>query len=407
MIKLNLYDRLSFDAAHMSKKAGGYLAAAPRVSRTGIQLYLGKEIGGELADKDVVRVYRPESEVFHKDAMASLAHRPLTNDHPKVEVTSENWSEYAVGQSDGDVLRDQEYVRVPMLFMDSSAVKAIEAGKRQLSVGYSCDIEVASGTTPTGEAYDAIQRNIRANHIALVKAARGGARLSVGDELPFGVEDAEPEPPPTRRDQMNLRTMTVDGITCEMTDTTIQVVQRALDNAANQVKALEATHKSVSDSLNKQVTDMTAQVTTLSKDKDTLTAENATLKSQLDSAKLTPQQLDQLVADRTICMGKAAAILGDKLVVDGKTDGEIRRQVVDHALKDVAKGWTDEQVATSFATLTASVKAVDTNRAVDVARAAFTGGSQPVLGDRAAAEKSYSDYNNRMQNAWKTPQGTA
>ncbi|MCX7015414.1 MAG: alpha/beta hydrolase fold domain-containing protein, partial [Candidatus Sumerlaeota bacterium] len=51
--------------------------------------------------------------------------------------------------------------------------KAIEAGKTALSCGYTCDLEHTPGNW-MGIKYDAIQRNIRYNHMAVVKAGRAG-----------------------------------------------------------------------------------------------------------------------------------------------------------------------------------------------------------------------------------------
>ena len=158
----------------------GYLAASPRVARTGIQIYAGRELGRP--DLAQVRVYRPESEVFSKDSLGSFAFRPITNDHPSEPVTSANWRRHSVGVSDGTVARDGEFVRVPMLVMDQGAIDAWRGGKAQLSVGYSADIKWADGQTPDGQQYDAIQTKIRANHIAIVGAARGGPKLRIGDD---------------------------------------------------------------------------------------------------------------------------------------------------------------------------------------------------------------------------------
>lgn len=400
MIKASLFDRLSFDVANMKETKDGYLAAAPRVARTGIQLYRGSEIGGELADKDVVRVYRPEEEVFHVDAMQSLSHRPLTNDHPKEEVTAENWKEISVGHTGGDVMRDKEFARVPMLFMDKKAVKDIRGGKKQLSVGYSCDIEVIEGTAPDGQTYDAIQRNIRANHIALVKAARGGARLSVGDEMAI-VEETEVNKGEEK--VMSLRTLTIDGISVEMTDTAVQVVQKALADANGKIDQLSKDAKLIKDTADKQVADLTTQVTTLSKDKDNLTAENATLKKQVEEATLKPEQIDALVSDRQMAIGKAQAILGDKLVAEKKSIADIKRQVVDAKMGDLSKGWSDEQIATSFLTLTADMKPANGTAVAD-ARNAFSG-TRPAVTPNDKREEAYTKAAQRLQDAYKHPNG--
>lgn len=157
----------------------GYLVAAARIARTGVQTYRGAEMGR--TDLATVRVWRPEEEVFAADALASMAHRPVTLDHPAEPVTSANWKAHSVGQVGGEVARDGDYVRVPLVLMDHAAIDAVIAGKRQLSVGYAAEIDWTPGTTPAGEAYDAVQRRIRANHLAVVDAARAGPACRIGD----------------------------------------------------------------------------------------------------------------------------------------------------------------------------------------------------------------------------------
>lgn len=466
---MQLFDRINIDdQAGVRVTGDGYLVANPRISRTGIQLYRGSEVG--IKDKKIVRVYRPEAEVFHADAMRSMAHRPLTNDHPAVPVTADNWRDFAIGQSGDAVARDGDCLRVPMVFMDGAAIKDIQNGKKQLSVGYTCDIKIEDGVTPEGEPYDAVQTNIRGNHIALVKAARGGDRLTVGDAPPAVVvdvaaalgaaelikagkvdrdtkiagadsliapgypmgkggtiyvsslEDSKKEAKDSGDDavvaaidsllklidgngkqEKAMKTMTVDGITCEMSDTAIEVVQRALSNSAKALKDAQTTAEEEAAKFKKKSEEDAATITTLSKDKETLTAEVATLKKQAEDSAMTPDKLDAMVKDRAEISGKAKAILGDKLVVDGKSTTDIKRQVVDAKLGDAAKGWTDDQVSVSFATLTAGVKATD-SAAPATARAAF---AAPHLGDGDPREAAYARRDQRMADAWKGPQGTA
>lgn len=157
----------------------GYLVAAARIARTGVQTYSGAEMGR--TDLATVRVWRPEEEVFAADALASMAHRPVTLDHPAEPVTAANWKAHSVGQVGGEVARDGDYIRVPLVLMDRAAIDAVVAGKRQLSVGYAAEIDWTPGTTPAGEAYDAVQRRIRANHLAVVDAARAGPACRIGD----------------------------------------------------------------------------------------------------------------------------------------------------------------------------------------------------------------------------------
>ena len=61
-------DKLTLDGA-IRRTADGYGVVSARVARSGnVQVYLGSEVG--MNDKATVRVYRPESEVFKKDAIA-------------------------------------------------------------------------------------------------------------------------------------------------------------------------------------------------------------------------------------------------------------------------------------------------------------------------------------------------
>lgn len=173
-----LNDRLTIDTKRRTRD--GYLTVNARVARAdNVQLYSGAEVGRP--DMATVRVFRPSQEVFSADTMQSFAHRPVTLGHPSTAVSAGNWKDVAKGWSDGEVARDGDFVRVSMLLADADTIAAVENGTRELSMGYDCSLEWTSGTSPSGEAYDAIQRGIRSNHIAVVGAARGGKELRLGD----------------------------------------------------------------------------------------------------------------------------------------------------------------------------------------------------------------------------------
>ncbi len=173
----NLVDSFTLDGIRKTKD--GYLAAFACVARTGVQKYKGKELGRpDLGD---VMVYRPPEEVFNKDALHSMAHRPVTLLHPTETVDAKNWKKYAKGHTGDEVVRDGDHVRVPMVLMDAAAIEAVEGGTRELSMGYSTDLKWEAGVTDVGEKYDAVQTQIRANHLAIPKA-RGGETLKIGDD---------------------------------------------------------------------------------------------------------------------------------------------------------------------------------------------------------------------------------
>lgn len=119
--------------------------------------------------------YRPESEVFAPESVGSLALVPATDDHPPVMITAINAKQYAIGQVGENVRRDGRHLAGRLVVNDSAAVSKMDRGKRELSCGYDCDLEIAPGISPEGERYDAIQRNIVYNHVAIVDAGRAGS----------------------------------------------------------------------------------------------------------------------------------------------------------------------------------------------------------------------------------------
>jgi len=170
-------DRASIEGAH--RTGAGYLAADVRVARTGIQVYSGHEVGKP--EMPTVRVWRPDKQVFAHGAMASAAHKPVTIGHPAQMVDSTNWKREAVGWTGDQVARDGEFLKIPMLLADQSAIDAVQNGTKEISCGYSSELHWGAGTTPTGEAYDAVQREISINHIAIVPKGRAGAECRFGD----------------------------------------------------------------------------------------------------------------------------------------------------------------------------------------------------------------------------------
>jgi hypothetical protein len=415
---MRLFDYYTLDDAKIRDTNDGYLVASPRVARTGIQLYYGSELGltGDDAKK-IMKVYRPEDEVFKADSLATFAYKPVTDDHPPVAVEAKNWKDYAKGQMGGEIARDGDFIRVPMAVMDGPTIKKVKDGKSELSVGYDATIVFGAGTTPSGLQYDAMQKGIVVNHLAIVDAARGGAKLRIGDSTaspPQGESTTllfVPPPVPQMQDgniqkeTTFMRTILIDGISVNVeTEQGGQIIDRhiaTLTTTVADTKTKLAAAETQVATLTKQVSDATAQHATVLSQKD---AEIATLKKQVEDSKLTPAQLDQLVKDRFEVAGKARAILGDKLVVDGKSVADIQRQVVDAKLGDTAKGWSDDQVKISYETLTKDVKAVETagSTAVHDTARAFSAPPAP-----KAPTEALVNRDKRLVDAWKGPAANA
>lgn len=141
-------------------------------AKTGIQSY-------HQADGTVQREYRPAEEVHAASALSSFRGAAVTVDHPRGSVTAKNWRELARGQVGDDVRAEGKYVAAALYVCDAETIAAIERGDLiELSAGYEADIDVTPGEID-GQRYDAIQRNIRGNHVALLPRGYGRAGRDV------------------------------------------------------------------------------------------------------------------------------------------------------------------------------------------------------------------------------------
>ena len=380
---VNLTEVYDFDTKGFKKTVEGYMVCSPRVARTGIQDYAGADLGHPELDR--VRVYRPEDQVFHKDAMKTLAHRPITLGHPKEMVDSKNWRKLAIGMSGDEVARDGDFIRVPMLIMDTDALDGTDA--KELSVGYSSEIVWKAGMTMDGVEYDAIQRNIRANHIAVVTQARGGPKLRLGDRG---------EPPMVDRERIT-KTISVDGIDLVIPETEAAVVSRTLSRMGDEVTKLKGDITTVTKSLN----DSTANITKLQKDIETKDGEIVALKKQVEDSKLTPAILEAAVATRTAVIDSARKVLGNTYTGAGKTEAQIKREAVEKKLGDHAKALdTDARVDGAFLTITAGVSPQSETQRLSNSLTSSQNNMNTQDG-RADAEKAWNERQTRIGDAWK------
>ena len=155
------------------KLSNGWLRIDGKLTRTGVFTY--RNPNGSMR-----RELRLADEVFKEDAMQSFALVPVTDEHPPGFLDAKNTREYARGSVAGTLRRDGEFVAAELLVTDADLIAKLERGAaRELSCGYNCDLDETPGTTADGLRYDAIQRNIRGNHVAVVAKGRAGPEARV------------------------------------------------------------------------------------------------------------------------------------------------------------------------------------------------------------------------------------
>lgn len=297
------------------KTADGYLVASVLCARTGCYDYLGSELG--LKNDDVIKVYRPEDTVFAADSMKSFPGKPVTIEHPSEPVTADNWKGKAVGDIVA-VVREGEYVRADIKIMDAEAIKAIEDGKRELSVGYSVGLELQDGVAPDGTEFQAIQTGtIKVNHLALVDRARAGSECRIADGA--ATWGAAPITPSRKEDEMS------DALN------TVVLGDKAVQVAAKDAPAIEAFKAEMT----KQLADAESSHKTAlaAKDKE-LAAKDAKIED-LEGKILSDEDIDKRVASRAKLMADAAKVDKDAKL-DGLSDADVRKAIVAAKLGDEA-----------------------------------------------------------------------
>lgn len=402
---MRLYDSIELKDSKVRDLENGYIAAMPRIARTGIQLYRGSECGRN--DMDVVRVYRPPNSVFHKDAMHSYTHMPVTLDHPTESVHAGNWKDYAIGETGDEVLRDGGSIRVPMMLRDAKAIEAFRNGTKQLSVGYDCDLEWKDGVTDDGDKYDAIQHGIRANHLAVVAAARGGSTLAIGDSNHGSGKGDH---------AMNFKTILVDGLEVQVADTAATVIQRTLASLESKYNTLyDKFKKKEDDDEDKAEEDCKkdaamkakdAEIVKLTKSLEAKDGEITVLKTQVTDAekKASPAAIDAAARERATVISKAQTIMGKTINADGMTVSDIRRLVVDARIGN-CKEWSEDRIGGAFDAMQSNNFAQDrfavAHTTMDDAQRVF---GRPGTGYQSPSElrdKQYNDYDNEIANAWR------
>jgi hypothetical protein len=148
-------------------------------------------------DGRTIRQYNPP-EVLAA-AAASAADCPVTLHHPRERaVDPTNYTRESRGHVSGAPTPsfdpDTGLLSGVLVIQSPDLIAAIETGEtRQVSMGYSADIDETPGVTPDGQEYDWVRTRIVWNHAAVVPEGRAGvARLLLDSEgaslLPYHEE---------------------------------------------------------------------------------------------------------------------------------------------------------------------------------------------------------------------------
>lgn len=339
--------------------ANGWLRVDGFIARSGLLEY-------QRADGSAWVEYRPEDEAFHADVLESFTALPLTDDHPpEGYLDAANTSRYQVGTIAGTPSRHEDKVRAQILVTDAATITKLTAGKAELSCGYLCDLEMTPGEID-GKRYDAVQRNVRGNHVALVKAGRAGPEIRVRLDTSNAevIDSSSPQDKETP-----MAKLKISAVEYEVAEPVSQAFAQ-FEKAQGEI-----------------VAGVTAE---LEKQKARADAAEASLAA-------APAKIKAELTARLDLETRARVVLGAEGALEGKSDLEIQCAVAEKVLGLKVDGKPDAYVAACFDM--ALVKVAEGGaEALAAARAAVS----PVRTD-TDPESAYQKFLAASRNAHKTP----
>lgn len=160
------------------------------ISKVGVFDYLGFEIGAPIPEK-IYKVYRPQEELASTETIDSFKLMPFVDEHEMLGKDGTPAETKGIQGVIGErVYFEYPYLRGNIKILSNSALNQIDGGKIELSPGYRCVYDFTPGEF-NDERYDAIQRHIRANHLALVDEGRTGADVAVQDHSVITIDTKE------------------------------------------------------------------------------------------------------------------------------------------------------------------------------------------------------------------------
>jgi hypothetical protein len=368
-----------YDAEPLPKAVefkNGWLKAPARVGRVGVQNY-------RQPDGSIRRELRPPEEVFHKDSLASFQMVPISNEHPGL-LDSENADAHHIGHLGENITQDGKFVAANVMFTNAHAIGQLKGGKVQLSAGYTCDVEMKSGVWE-GQPYDAVQRNIRANHVALVKTGRAGpdVRVRLDSEDAVALELTSQQSGATGTEPAPMEKIRLDGVDFEVSQSAAQAFAKALKTANDAA----TTHQARADVAEGKVKELEKTVATAT----------------------DPAAFRQAVKARSELEATAKDILGNAFKADA-SDEDIQRAVIGKLAPTLdVKGKDATYVSAAFGTALAmrkpapapgaSVKA-DTSASPPAPVAGET--RQDTEDPRKAGNKAYLEHVKRLGALWQS-----
>jgi len=307
----------------------GFLHVNVTLCRSGIQEYVGRELGLTGTDSGkFFNVLRPPDEVVKKDTYKNLV---VTDEHPDERwVDLENVKFLQRGQVSNvvEASKDNEVVlNGDMVITDQGLIEKVQNGKVEVSLGYAFKL-VAEDGEYKGQSYQFKYIDMIANHLSVVSKGRCGETCSIqNDEKHDIIVDVK-----TKQQGATVK---------------IKINGKEFDVSDEVGAAIMAERKSSTDEMDQIKKDGEEST----KSNDALQAKVDTLEGKLTKAndsKMSESNLNKMVAERANLVAFATSVIGNDSMPQSTCPMAIKTAVVEKHFNISVDGKSEAYIEARF-----------------------------------------------------------
>lgn len=379
----------------------GYLDGQAIVTNVGVFTYRDGKGG-------FIRELRPPEEVFDEESLKTLQMLPLTHAHPKDLVDMGNIKKLQKGSTGDTVTANQYAVSVPMKVTDKDTIIDIkENNKKALSCGYKADLDFTPGNW-MGIPYDAIQRNIRYNHIAVgIEKGRAGDLAKMrfdSNDIDENVHIIDKRETSSKNNNIVLNKKT-DGKEKKMPDNFRKIILDSVEYQAEKevidtLSKLKKDNASMKEQLKEVETNHKDALSKVEADRDTYKDKFESLEKESKDKELTDEQIRDAVNERVTLIdhAKNAGVEVKEEMTKLDLQKETILKVFPQAdLKDKEETYIAARYDSAIELLQ---EKKDKETQASNNEKLFTNDTKPNV-EIVDSEKARQDYINRISNQWE------
>lgn len=313
----------------------GFLHSKVVICRSGIQEYLGREIG--LTGNDALKMFnvlRHPDDVTSKESLATYKNLVVTDDHPREGwINTDNIKQLQRGQlseTEIDTTQDEVHIFGVMTITDLDLIEKAMNGKVEVSLGYARDL-IAEDGVYNGIPYKYKYTNIIANHLSIVDRGRCGATCAiVNDKKNVIILDEN------QKNEGVLVKIMINGVEFEVSEEVAKAIEAERAAKTKETEDME-------EGMEKKVEEVETANDKLTAKVDDLEAK---LKTTNDS-KLSDTDLNKIVSERASLISFAMSIVGDAMPED-TSPRVIKKAVVEKHFNISVDGKSDAYIDARF-----------------------------------------------------------